>query len=70
MFVLVSIGGRKELHEVELVGSKDSLKMTAIHHFGISVVSLNQEEAMQLRAEIDEWLEEKKDLERPLRDLA
>ncbi|MHB1907279.1 MAG: hypothetical protein ACYCQJ_00250 [Nitrososphaerales archaeon] len=51
-------GSRKEIGEVELYALGNSLQMRANHSFGISVISLNVEQAMELREEIDEWLAE------------
>jgi hypothetical protein len=55
---LVKPGRRKELKEVEIIATEEALQLRTNHAFGISIISLSTEDALQLRDEIEEWLSE------------
>jgi hypothetical protein len=55
---LVKTGRRKELKEVEIIATEEALQLRTNHAFGISIISLSTEDALQLRDEIEEWLSE------------
>jgi uncharacterized protein (DUF2344 family) len=53
---MVMVETRKEIKDVEIIERKESFDIVARHHFGISIISLKPEDALELRQEIDEWL--------------
>jgi hypothetical protein len=53
---LVKVGKKKELKEVELIGTKEAVQLRTTHAFGISIISFSTEDALQLRDEIEEWI--------------
>ena len=55
---MVKPGRRKELKEVEIIATEEALQLRTNHAFGISIISLSTEDALQLRDEIEEWLSE------------
>lgn len=57
---MVKISKKKELKEIVLVGKANTLEIVSTHRFGISIISLTPEDAIDLRAEIDEWLAHQK----------
>jgi hypothetical protein len=57
---LVRIGQKKEIKEIEVIGQGNDLQIVSRHSFGISIISLQTEDALRLNGEINEWLEEKK----------
>jgi hypothetical protein len=48
----------KEIKEIQIIGRIHTLDIIARLYFGISMISLSPDEALLLREEIDEWLEE------------
>jgi hypothetical protein len=55
---LVKPGQHRQLKEIDLSGKSDCFQIRTNHYFGISVISLSSEDALQLRDEIDGWVGE------------
>ncbi|MHB1907718.1 MAG: hypothetical protein ACYCQJ_02460 [Nitrososphaerales archaeon] len=56
---MVKIASKKQIKDIELVALSNRLQIRTWHAFGISIISLTEDEALQLRDEIDEWVAEK-----------
>jgi predicted house-cleaning noncanonical NTP pyrophosphatase (MazG superfamily) len=52
-------GEKKSLDEIELIGQEHALQIVSWHVFGLSIITLNEEQASKLREDIDEWLSDK-----------
>jgi hypothetical protein len=53
---LVKVGGRAQIEDVEVVGTRDSVVLEYLVHGSLANVSFNGEQADRLKNEIQEWL--------------